>query len=146
MGCIRDYAVVAFANAGVPLGEISIRGDALWVFLGVTIGLTVGKPVGILAVSWIAARSGIAALPNGIGWLQITVVGIVGGIGFTMALFIAQLAFPPGPLLETAKLAILVGSALAAIISLLVGYRVLKAGDRPGAAATDAEAEASTSS
>ena len=46
----------AFANAGVPLGQISLEGDALWVFLGVALGLTVGKPIGILAVSWLAAR------------------------------------------------------------------------------------------
>jgi NhaA family Na+:H+ antiporter len=136
----------AFANAGVPLGEISISGDALWVFLGVMLGLTVGKPVGILAVSWMAARSGLAALPNGMGWLQVSVVGIVGGIGFTMALFIAQLAFPPGPLLETTKLAILSGSALAAIISLFLGFRVLKVPEGHGVAATEGDAEASTSS
>jgi Na+:H+ antiporter, NhaA family len=70
----------------------------------------------------------------------------VGGIGFTMALFIAQLAFPPGALLETAKLAILCGSGLAGILSLLAGYQILKADHDPGAAMTEAEAEASTSS
>src|SRR5207247_5850466 len=100
-------------------------GDALWVFLGVAIGLVVGKP-GILAMSWFAARSGAAALPSGVRWSHISVVGMVGGIGFTMALFIAQLAFGPGPLLETAKLAILCGSGLAGILSLFAGYRILK--------------------
>ena len=105
----------AFANAGVPLGQISFTGDAKWVFWGVTLGLAIGKPVGILTVSWLAARSGVAALPGGIRWSHIGVVGMVGGIGFTMALFIAQLAFPLGPLLETAKFAILCGSAFAGI-------------------------------
>ena len=136
----------AFANAGVPLGQISFEGDALWVFLGVAIGLTIGKPIGILAVSWMAARLGAATLPNGVRWSHISVVGMVGGIGFTMALFIAQLAFPPGTLLETAKLAILCGSGLAGALSLLAGYRILKADHSPGAAMTDAEAEGSTSS
>ena len=134
----------AFANAGVPLGEVSIRGDALWVFLGVTIGLTVGKPIGILALSWLAARSGVAALPSGVQWSHVSVVGIVGGIGFTMAIFIAQLAFPAGPLLETAKLAILCGSGLAAILSFFAGHRFLKPGQREHTAKTEAEAEAST--
>jgi NhaA family Na+:H+ antiporter len=135
----------AFANAGVPLTEISFNGDALWVFLGVTIGLAVGKPVGIVALSWLATRSGIAALPSGVQWSHVSVVGIVGGIGFTMALFIAQLAFPAGPLLETAKLAILCGSGLAAVLSLLAGYRFLRIDPPQGTATTEAEAEASTS-
>jgi NhaA family Na+:H+ antiporter len=134
----------AFANAGVPLGEISMKGDALWVFLGITIGLTVGKPAGILALSWLATRSGAAALPGGVKLSHVSVVGIVGGIGFTMAIFIAQLAFQVGPLLETAKLAILCGSGLAAILSLLAGYRFLGTDQRQGTAATEAEAEAST--
>lgn len=136
----------AFANAGVPLRQISFEGDALWVFLGVSIGLILGKPIGILALSWSAVRSGVATLPKAVQWAQISVVGMVAGIGFTMALFIAQLAFPPGPLLETAKLAILCGSDLAGASSLVLGYRILKVGSQLGAATTDAEAEAFTSS
>jgi NhaA family Na+:H+ antiporter len=57
--------VFAFANAGLTVGEISISGEALWVFLGITIGLTVGKPAGILALSWLAVRFGAAALRTG---------------------------------------------------------------------------------
>lgn len=134
----------AFANAGVPLGQISFDGDAWWVFWGVGIGLTLGKPIGILSVSWIAVRSRAAALPSGVQWSHIAVVGMVGGIGFTMALFIAQLAFPAGPLLETAKLAILCGSALAGVLSLLVGRRVLEVVQTPGVALNEADAESST--
>jgi NhaA family Na+:H+ antiporter len=114
--------VFAFANAGVTVGALSISGDGLRVFLGIAIGLTVGKPVGILALSWIAVRFGLAALPHAVGWRQVSVVGIVGGIGFTMSLFIAQLAFVQGPLLEIAKLAVLTGSAVAAIMSLVAGH------------------------
>jgi NhaA family Na+:H+ antiporter len=134
----------AFANAGVPLGQISFDGDSLWVFWGVVIGLSLGKPIGILSVSWIAVRLGAAALPTSVRWSHIAVVGMVGGIGFTMALFIAQLAFPAGPLLETAKLAILCGSALAGVLSLLVGWRVLQIVQTPGAALSEADAESST--
>jgi len=92
----------------------------------------------------LAARSCIATLPGGLRWSHISVVGIVGGIGFTMALFIAQLAFPSGPLLETAKLAILCGSGVAAISSLFAGQGVLKTGLPVGGATTEAEAETST--
>jgi Na+:H+ antiporter, NhaA family len=134
----------AFANAGVSLGDISLKGDALWVFLGITIALVIGKPFGILALSQLATRSGVAALPRGVQWSHVGVVGMVGGIGFTMAIFIAQLAFPAGPLLETAKLAILGGSGVAAILSLCAGYRFLKPGPRQGTAQTETEAEAST--
>ena len=133
----------AFANAGVPIGQLSFEGDALWVFLGVVLGLVVGKPIGILAISWLTARVGMATLPRSVRWPHIGVVGIVGGIGFTMSLFIANLAFPPGPLLETSKLAILCGSVLAGVLSLLVGARILKS-NAAGDAITAAEAEAST--
>ena len=87
--------------------------------------------------------SGTASLPDGVWWSHISVVGIVGGIGFTMALFIAQLAFRAGPLLETAKRAILCGSGLAAVLSLLAGYRILKIDQTAGTATTDAEASTS---
>ena len=134
----------AFANAGVPIGQISFEGDALWVFLGVVIGLTIGKPIGIVAFSWLAVRSGVAAIPRGIRWPAVSVVGMAGGIGFTMALFIAQLAFPSGPFLEISKLAILCGSGIAGVLALLAGYRVLKPRQGNGGARTETEAETST--
>jgi NhaA family Na+:H+ antiporter len=118
--------IFALANAGVPLGDISFEGDAWWVFWGVTLGLFAGKPLGVFLVSRLSAAAGAAALPQGVRWPHISVVGMVAGIGFTMALFIAQLAFPAGPLLETAKLAILCGSGLAGIVALAAGYRLLQ--------------------
>jgi NhaA family Na+:H+ antiporter len=135
----------AFANAGVPLGQISFEGDAVTVFWGVAIGLVAGKPIGILALPWAAARLKMVALPRGVGWPHVGIVGMVGGIGFTMALFIAQLAFPPGPLLETAKLAILCGSAIAGLLGVAAGYRILRGGPGAEAAASAGEAEMSTS-
>jgi NhaA family Na+:H+ antiporter len=115
----------AFANAGVPIGQVSLTGDAKWVFLGVMLGLMIGKPLGIVAISSFSTYVGASVLQGGLRWSHIALVGMVGGIGFTMALFIAQLAFPSGPLLEAAKLAILCGSALAGLVSLITGYRFL---------------------
>ena len=108
----------AFANAGVPFGEVTLAGEGRWVFWGILLGLAAGKPIGIVSASWLAVRTRTAALPGGVHWPQIAVIGMVGGIGFTMALFIAQLAFPDGSLLETAKVAILLGSVTAGALSL----------------------------
>jgi NhaA family Na+:H+ antiporter len=116
----------AFANAGVPLGEASLEGASALAFAGVAAGLVLGKPIGIVALSWAATRLGLAALPSGVRWVEVMVVGVVAGIGFTMALFIASLAFPPGELLETAKLAILCASAVAGLGGLAVGRLVLR--------------------
>lgn len=135
--------VFALANAGVALGSADLAGE--WrVFVGVVLGLLVGKPVGVIAASRIAAATGLAAVPRGVGWSQVSVVGLVAGIGFTMALFIAQLAFPPGPALETAKLGILAASLGAGLVGYAVGRAVLRRQQVPGAARTEAEAESAT--
>ena len=139
------YAIMplfALANAGVSLGAASLEGDLLKIFFGVFFGLVLGKSVGIFGLSWLASRVGLSALPSGVRWSHVSVVGLVGGIGFTMALFIAQLAFPSGPMLEVAKLAILCGSGAAAVIALVAGRLVLQ--PISGGAATEAEAESST--
>ncbi|HEY5945425.1 MAG TPA: Na+/H+ antiporter NhaA [Kofleriaceae bacterium] len=104
----------ALANAGVVLGGSALHGDGLWLFAGIVLGLAAGKPLGIAVAASAAARLGVARAPG------MALVGMVGGIGFTMSLFIAQLAFADGPMLETAKLAVLVGSALATLFAL--GY------------------------
>jgi NhaA family Na+:H+ antiporter len=116
----------ALANAGVPLRGISFAGPSLFVFLGVAAGLAIGKPIGIVGLSWLAVRFGLARLPDGGTWRQMALVGLVGGIGFTMSLFIAKLAFASGPLLETAKLAIVVASACAALLGFILGRAVLR--------------------
>jgi NhaA family Na+:H+ antiporter len=107
----------ALANAGVPLGGASFQRSGLAVFSGVAVGLVLGKLLGILALSWLAVRLGFAVLPSGVGWTGVAVVGLVGGIGFTMALFVAGLALPPGELLETAKLAVLGATGAAALLA-----------------------------
>lgn len=114
------------ANAGVSLDNVSFAGDSLRVFLGVTLGLILGKPLGIVVLSSIAVRIGIAALPRGTNWFGVGIVGLVGGIGFTMALFIAELAFASGPLLDAAKVGILAASAGAAASGLGLGALLLR--------------------
>lgn len=107
----------ALANAGVPLGLSSFDAPAgMRVALGVAVGLVLGKPIGITLCAWLAVRSGVATLPGGVTWRSIAGAGLLGGIGFTMALFIAGLAFTGRPeLLLTAKLGILGASLIAGV-------------------------------
>jgi NhaA family Na+:H+ antiporter len=87
------------------------------VTLGVALGLVLGKFLGISGASLIAIKSGIAKLPSGVGLRHVFGVGWLGGIGFTMSIFISHLAFVGQPdLMENAKLGILLGSLIAAII------------------------------
>lgn len=129
----------ALANAGVSLGNASFSGESLLVFLGVSGGLVLGKPLGILGSSWMATRAGITALPRGIGWAQVAVVGAVSGIGFTMSIFIASLAYTTGTNLETAKVGILVGSGIAATVAYGLGRIILPVSVPSGAATTELE-------
>lgn len=136
--------IFAFANAGVALGAATFDDDGIRVFAGVFLGLFVGKTLGVFALSRLAVATGAAAVPRGVPWSHVSVVAIVAGIGFTMALFIAQLAFPPGPALETAKLGILAASLCAGVVGYGVGRVLLTPGGGAGGARTAAEAEAST--
>jgi NhaA family Na+:H+ antiporter len=135
----------ALANAGVSLAGIDLSSAAsMTVVLGVTLGLVVGKPLGIVAASALTVKLGLSALPRGTSWGGILLVGGVAGIGFTMAIFIAGLAFTDASLLAAAKLAILVASAVSGVAALAYGRISTSAAPRAGAAATEAEAEAST--
>jgi NhaA family Na+:H+ antiporter len=148
----------ALANAGVTLatdapggaggGALASFGQALAtpVAIGVALGLVIGKPLGITLGAWLAVRLGVAELPPGVGWRPVHGVSWLGGIGFTMALFVAGLAFrgPEGvPLLAEAKLGVLLASLAAG----LVGWLLLRgplaasaAAGAPAAARTPAEA------
>ena len=114
------YAIMplfAFANAGVRLG-----GDLNPlhpVTLGVALGLVLGKQIGITLFTWLAVRAGLASLPAGVSWRHVYGAAWLGGIGFTMSLFIAALAFPDPALLEAAKLGILAASLVAGIVGWL---------------------------
>jgi NhaA family Na+:H+ antiporter len=131
----------ALANAGVTLDRSAAAPSYL--SIGIVVGLAIGKPIGVLAACAAVVRSRLAQLPHGIGWRELTVLGLVAGIGFTMALFVAALAFPSGYKLEQAKVAILVGSALAMTLGLLGGRLLLRATPPVDAAATASEAERS---
>jgi NhaA family Na+:H+ antiporter len=122
----------ALANAGVSIGEASAPWDSS-VGLGVLVGLLFGKPIGITLFSWIAVRLRWSSLPRGIGWAALHGAGWLGGIGFTMALFIAGLAFEGTPRLEEAKLGILLASLLAVIVG---SFLVLRSLSRKGGGAT----------
>jgi NhaA family Na+:H+ antiporter len=106
--------IFALANAGVPL-QLSDLGSP--VAVAVMLGLVLGKPLGIVTFSWLAVRSGLARLPDGVNWPVLLAAGFLAGIGFTMALFIAGLALS-GELLNTAKIGVLVGSAISALIGM----------------------------
>lgn len=106
----------ALANAGVPL---TMAGFSDPLALAVIAGLTVGKPLGIIGASWTAVRLGIAKRPAELRWSLIAGAGILSGIGFTMALFIASLAFE-GPLLTPAKIGVLSASVISAVLGMLV--------------------------
>ena len=113
----------AFANAGVRL-SVELFANLSWpVVLGIGLGLVVGKVVGITVASWTAVRLNAASLPHQTNWKSLFGVSWLGGIGFTMSLFVATLAFGAGPLLDSAKVGIL-GASLVAGIS---GAAILRA-------------------
>jgi NhaA family Na+:H+ antiporter len=117
----------ALANAGVNFGGIAwnVYG-APEVFFGIVLGLVLGKPCGVLLAAFLAVRAGFCDLPSGVDWRGVTLVGALAGIGFTMAIFIGNLAFPEGSLLAIAKLGVLVASAIAAALGVLAGLLLLR--------------------
>jgi NhaA family Na+:H+ antiporter len=104
----------ALANAGVVVHP---SGFTEPIALAVVAGLFLGKPIGIAVASWMAVRLGIAKLPNGLNWAMVIGGGALSGIGFTMSLFVASLAYS-GDVLDTAKVGVLAGSALSACLGM----------------------------
>jgi Na+:H+ antiporter, NhaA family len=102
--------VFAFANAGVGLDDAG----ASPVTIGVIVGLVAGKTLGITGAAWAAARLGLGRLPAGVTWRQIAGAGLVAGVGFTVSLFVADLAFTDPDTIVEAKVGVLAGSTLAA--------------------------------
>jgi NhaA family Na+:H+ antiporter len=134
----------ALANAGVSLRGLSLDRGTAAVAAGVTAGLVVGKPLGVLLVSGLALRLRVATLPRGLSARHLVVLGAVAGIGFTMSIFIAQLAFADPTTLSAAKAGVLAASAVAALLGLLLGRALLRADGPAAAARTAHEAECST--
>jgi NhaA family Na+:H+ antiporter len=113
----------ALANAGVSLQSLDLAAtDARGVVLGVVLALIAGKSTGIFAGSWLAVRLGWCQLPVGVTWRGVLLVGCLSGIGFTMSIFIATLAFGDARLLGAAKLGVLLASLTAGIAGLAFGY------------------------
>jgi NhaA family Na+:H+ antiporter len=112
--------IFALANAGVRIDRGLDAVLAEGIFLGVFVGLIVGKQVGITLATWLIVRSGVASLPPGVGWRHIYGVGWLGGIGFTMSLFIADLAFTQESSLALAKMGILAASVVAGIVGFVL--------------------------
>ncbi|MEJ2186262.1 MAG: Na+/H+ antiporter NhaA, partial [Gemmatimonadota bacterium] len=119
----------AFANAGVTFTPEMTSALASPVVAGVGLGLLLGKPLGIGALAWLAVRLGLARLPEGVTGRQLTGVGLLSGVGFTMSLFIGELAFGGTPALELAKVAVLAASLVAGV----AGWLVLRGAPLAGA-------------
>ncbi len=113
----------ALSNAGVRIEGDFFAALTHPVTIGIVLGLVIGKQVGVTLFSWAAVRSGFAALPYGVTWLQFYGVALLGGIGFTMSLFITNLAFTTQALSTEAKIGILLGSAISGVIGYLVLLR-----------------------
>ena len=145
--------VFAVFNAGVALGGAGGHGgegeaaahaaEASLIGLptiGAFLGLLIGKPVGIALCAWIAIRTGLASFPRGGNWMGIVGIGCLGGIGFTMALFVANLAFGASIELDQAKIGVLGASVVSAVLGFVLLARAFRHAPSPTAAA---QAEAS---
>jgi len=114
--------IFAFANAGVALHNLSFEDLFGGIPLGVALGLFLGKQIGIMGFTWAAVRLGLARLPDGATWFQLYGVAVLGGIGFTMSLFIGTLAFAGPEQGAAVRLGVLAGSLMSAVL----GYVLLR--------------------
>jgi NhaA family Na+:H+ antiporter len=112
----------ALANAGVSLGGGIAEALTTPVVLGIVAGLVVGKQLGVTLFTWLAVKSGVSELPTGVSWRHVYGGGWLAGIGFTMSLFISDLAFSDSSLVDAAKLGILAASLIAGVI----GWTILR--------------------
>lgn len=125
---VVNYIIVpvfAFANAGIWLGDLHFADIFHGISLAIIAGLVLGKFIGIFTFSWLCIRLKLAPMPEGADWSQLAAVSVLGGIGFTVSLFIANLTFGTGDpylsqILNNAKLGILVGSFLAGFLGWLL--------------------------
>jgi NhaA family Na+:H+ antiporter len=111
----------ALANAGIPLGAHAL-GDATTsrITYGVVVGLVVGKTIGVTLFAWIAVKLRVGALPSEVRWADMFGIGVVAGIGFTVSIFVAQLAFDDAAAVDEAKIGVLAASILAGLLGALV--------------------------
>jgi NhaA family Na+:H+ antiporter len=130
--------VFAFFNAGVALGG-GETGLLSAVSIGAFLGLLVGKPIGIAGFVALAVKTGLTRLPAGTSWQGLIGVGLLAGIGFTMSLFIASLAFPDVATLNQAKMGVLCASVVAALVGLAFLHRALPRAQASGVRAPRAD-------
>ena len=116
----------AFSNAGVIL-DFSAVSQHFLIVVGVVLGLIVGKPVGIVGLTYLAQKLNIVRKPDDLGWDEVIAVGFRGGIGFTMSIFITQLAFLDQSIIDAVKLGIFFASFIAGVIGVML---ILKAYNR----------------
>ena len=130
---VVNYIIVplfAFANAGIYFGDLEISNLFSGVSLAIIVGLVVGKFLGILSFSWLTVKLGLAPMPEGCNWKQMASISLLGGIGFTVSLFIANLSFGnadpiQSQLLNSAKLGVVAGSFIAGFLGWLMLHRTL---------------------
>ena len=130
------YAILpifAFANAGLPLAGFTVESLVHPVTLGIILGLFAGKPIGVLAFVGLGVLLRLVELPKNVNWGQIAGIGFASGIGFTMSLFIAGLAFEhgSGDYFEGDRLGVLAGSVLSAVAALVTLHFALGKGGAP---------------
>ena len=114
--------IFALANTAIPLSISDFYGITYEkVSLGIIVGLTLGKPLGIVGLSFIAVKLGLAKLPDELTWKNLIIVGVVAGIGFTMSIFIAELSFDGNPhYLKMAKLGVLTASLISSVVAAVI--------------------------
>jgi NhaA family Na+:H+ antiporter len=105
----------AFSNAGVIIDFTSVSAN-LMIVLGVVLGLVIGKPIGIFGFTYLATKIGLIKKPDDISWSDVVAVGFLGGIGFTMSIFITHLAFADETIIAAVKLGVFAASFIAATI------------------------------
>ncbi|MGN6416333.1 MAG: Na+/H+ antiporter NhaA [Pseudobacter sp.] len=119
-----NYLIVplfALCNTNIKFEDGMLNGLFTPLGIGVVTGLVIGKPVGILLMSWLAVKTKLSELPTGANWQHITGVGFLAGIGFTMSIFITLLSFNEAAMISISKFAILTGS----ILAVAIGYCIL---------------------
>ena len=117
--------IFGFANAGVSLSGISFSDLIAPLPLGITLGLLIGKQLGIFGFGWLAIKTGIAEMPEDVNWRQLHAMSLLAAIGFTMSLFIGNLAFADPALMNQVKIGVLSGSVIAAIAGYFLLSRAL---------------------
>ena len=109
----------AFSNAGVLI-DFAVVHTHLMIVLGVVFGLIIGKPIGIFGFTYVASKMNIIKKPDNLSWGEIIAVGFLGGIGFTMSIFITHLAFDDQSLIDAVKLGVFIASFIASILGTML--------------------------